>query len=62
MRLFIHATYFQKMASKPSKWNEETLKAIEEIQQGKLSYRKAETKYGMPKSTLSDYVSGKVGS
>lgn len=49
------------MALSKPKWNEEELvKAIEDIKDNKLSYRKAELKYGIPKSTLCDYVSGKV--
>lgn len=44
-----------------SKWDDETsLKAIDEVKQGKLSYRKAERKYGIPKSTICDHVIGKV--
>ena len=35
--------------------------ALEDIRYGKCSFRKAETKYGIPKSTLNDYATGKVG-
>ena len=51
-----------QMVSKSTKrWDEDTLlTAVEEIKQGKLSYRKAELEYGIPKSTLCDHVTGKV--
>ena len=48
------------MAQK-SKWNTETLcQAIEEIKDKKLSYREAEAKYHIPRSTLGDYITGKA--
>ena len=51
-----------QMVSKSTKrWDEDTLlTAVEEIKQGKLSYRKAELEYGIPKSTLCDHATGKV--
>ena len=51
-----------QMVSKSTKrWDEDTLlTAVEEIKQGKLSYRKAELEYGIPKSTLCDHTTGKV--
>lgn len=35
------------------------LDALDDIRSNRLSFRAAEVKYGVPKSTLSDYVSGK---
>ena len=44
-----------------SKYTEETLcLAVEDVRHGKISLRKAATQYGIPKSTLSMYVSGKL--
>ena len=34
--------------------------ALEDVRYGKCSFREAETKYGIPKSTLNDYTTGKV--
>jgi len=46
---------------KKKKWTTEDLaKALDDIQENKLSYREAEAKYGIPKSTLCDYKVGKV--
>jgi len=43
-----------------SSWHLDGLQeAIDEIQSGKLSYRAAQAKYDIPKSTLHDYVTGK---
>lgn len=46
---------------KASQYTEETLaRAIEEVRANKLSLRKAALQYGVPKSTLSMYVAGKL--
>lgn len=43
-----------------SKWVEETLcQALDEIRDRKLTYRQAEAKYNISKSTLCDYITGK---
>ena len=34
--------------------------ALEDLHSGKCSFRKAALKYGIPKSTLNDYTTGKV--
>ena len=34
--------------------------AVEDIRSGKCSFRKAELKYGIPRSTLNDYTTGRV--
>ena len=34
--------------------------AIEDLRSGKCSFRKAELKYGIPRSTLNDYTTGRV--
>ena len=34
--------------------------AVQDIRSGKCSFRKAEQKYGIPKSTLNDYTTGRV--
>ena len=34
--------------------------AVEDIRSGKCSFRKAELKYGIPRSTLNDYITGRV--
>ena len=49
--------------SKPVRrpWDERALvQAVEELKSGRISYRQASAKYGIPKSTLNDYVTGKV--
>lgn len=48
-----------KQAKKP--YAEESLVlALEELKYQEISIRQAAAKYGIPKSTLSDYASGKV--
>ena len=34
--------------------------AVKDIRSGKCSFRKAELKYGIPRSTLNDYTTGRV--
>ena len=34
--------------------------ALEDLRSGKYSFHKAELKYGIPKSTLNDYMTGRV--
>ena len=44
-----------------SNWTEEALcQALDEIKEKKLSYRQAEAKYNIPKSTFGDYITEKV--
>ncbi len=43
------------------KWDSDDLKkAIEDVQEGRLSIRRAALKYGVPKSTLHDHASHRV--
>ena len=49
------------MAETQSKWSQESLvMAMEEVKEKSISLRQAALKYGIPRSTLSDYVSKKV--
>ena len=49
------------MATGTSKWREgDLINAIEEVQDGSLSVRRAAGKYGIPKCTLHDYLTQKV--
>ena len=50
---------YSKMATKKSIADELHM-AIERIEKGELSYRKAHSMYGIPRSTLHDQVVGKV--
>ena len=48
------------MAAKKNQWSDEQLKAaIEDIQTNGLSLRKTAIKYSIPRSTLSDHLTGK---
>ena len=43
------------------KWSEENMqKAMSAVKQNRLSVRKAAVQYGIPKSTLSDRITGKI--
>ena len=51
------------LLSKPAKkaWGEQTLVlALHDLKYGKISFRQASAKYGIPKSTLNDYATGKI--
>ena len=47
-------------ASGPTYTTESVLLAIEDVRSNKLTMRKAAQQYGIPKSTLALYVSGKL--
>ena len=61
---FYHSSHYfviTRMTEKYRCWSEESLMlAVTDIREKKISFRKAEVTYGIPKSTLHDYVSGKV--
>jgi len=58
--LFLHV-FISVVMAKRSNWTQEDLvRAVDDIKVNNLSYRKAAEKYGIPKSTLCDYVRGKV--
>ena len=47
-------------SNREHKWNQGDLQAaVDQVSSGKLSLRKASSLYGIPKSTLGDYASGK---
>ena len=48
------------MATSGGSREDAILSAVEDIHSGKCSFRKAELKYGIPRSTLNDYTTGKV--
>ena len=56
--------YLMAAKKKPKKRQQysknELEQAIEKVSEGEMSLRQAERAFGVPKSTLSDYVSGKV--
>ena len=59
----LYSPFAQMALSKQVKkaWGEETLvQALDELKYGKISFREASAKYGMPKSTLRDYATGKI--
>ena len=63
MILYCHhyfAVFLTLMASRAQWTQEALLSALDDISHKKLSYRSAETKYGIPKSTLALYVTGKL--
>ena len=46
-----------------AKWKQKDLvRALEDIEQNKISFRQASARYNIPKSTLCDYASGKLKS
>ena len=61
-----HVEYLMaaKKNSKPNKRQQysknELEQAIEKVSEGEMSLRQAEGAFGVPKSTLSDYIPGKV--
>ena len=51
--------FFARMASKGAWSQEDLVAAVHDIREKKI-FRKAEAAYGIPKSTLYDYATGKV--